>query len=81
MIEGLVLWVIALAIIFATPAARQIESRRHVRPPFAQALQQACPTPSPAPALDELLAKAEAALERDQLTRGLRGIQDAYDRA
>ena len=43
MIEGLVLWVIALAIIFATPAARQIDARRQVRPPIAQQIEQALP--------------------------------------
>lgn len=82
MIEGLVLWVIALAIIFATPAARQIDARRQVRAPIAQQLEQAfCVLPPPAPSLDELAAQAQAALDRDQLTRGLRGIRDTYDRA
>lgn len=82
MIEGLVLWLIALALIFATPAARQIDARRQVRPPIAQQLEQAFQAlPPPAPSLDELAARAQAALERDQLTRGLRGIRDTYDRA
>lgn len=82
MIEGLLIWVLALAIIFATPAARQIDARRQLRPPIAQQLEQAFRAlPPPAPPLDELLVKAEAALERDQLTRGLRGIRDTYDRA
>ena len=82
MIEGLFIWLLALAIIFATPAARQIDARRQVRPPIAQQLEQAFRAlPPPAPSLDELAAQAQAALDRDQLTRGVCGIRDTYDRA
>lgn len=81
MIEGLILWVIALALIFATPAARQIDARRHPRPYIAQSLERACPIPPPTPALDELVLRAETALERDALSRGVNGVRDTYDRA
>lgn len=81
-VEGLIMMLVALALTCATPAVRQLDARRHLRPPIAQPLEQAFGAlPQPAPALDRLVAEAEAAIERDDLTRGIRGLRDLYDRA
>lgn len=82
MIEGLILMVIGLALSCAAPAARQLDARKQLRPPFANALERAYPVPAP-PAettLEYLVAQAEAALERDAAARKERAMKNE-DRA
>ena len=73
MIEGLILMTVALAITIVTPASRQIDARKSLRPPVAAVLVRVYPVPLPdPPSLEFLVTQAEVALERDAVARGLR---------
>lgn len=82
MIEGLILMALAIALAIAKPVGSHIDHRRNVRATvIGMSIAKAVPL-APVPLdLQQLVAAADAALERDELTRAVRAISDTYDRA
>lgn len=81
---GAILFLIGLIGLFAcsSPAEKAMTRlhyrREHVASP---PIQRAFRVPPPAPALEEIAARAEAALDADDLTRGVRDVASVYERA
>lgn len=85
MIEGLILLAIASALLAAGPTHGLLTQRRQARDPgMARLLAIAFP-PEPVRPTDQRLVAlardAEAALEADALSRGLRDLSATYDRS
>ncbi len=83
MIEGLLIMFLGALLVAATPAATHLAHHRHHRglAPMTDVLRTAHPVRQVPSDLERLAAEAEAALERDALSRGVRGIAEVFDQA
>ena len=78
---GITLFLIGIILACAAPAERAMAQRRSeradiiLRPHIASAF----PFMPPSPALDQLAREAEAALDEDDLARGVRRLAAIYD--
>jgi hypothetical protein len=76
---GLLIMLASLALMFVPHAQRSHAARRPPTTIIARlALRVTYPPALPTPQLTELVARADAALEQDSLTSGLRGISAVY---
>ncbi|WP_343526753.1 hypothetical protein [Sphingomonas sp.] len=80
---GIVMIVVGWLITVFPPVERLVSGRRASARPVAIGivLRDAYPPPASSPSLTDLVAVADAALEQDALSRGVRGISDAFDQA
>jgi len=79
---GIILFLIAAFIaVAALPAERALARRAQHHEISARPVVAAFRIPPPAPSLDALAAQAEAALDADDLTRGVRDVSQVYRRA
>lgn len=82
MIEGLICMTVGGILAIVGPVRRQLAYWRWMRiAAIGATLRVAVPIAAPDPSLDRLAAAAEAALDRDELLRGVAGIADIYRRA
>jgi hypothetical protein len=76
---GVLIMIVSLAIMFTPRGHGSHVIRRPASTIIASAaLRTACPPTMPPAQLTELVARADAALEQDSLTSGLRGISAVY---
>lgn len=83
MIEGgVILCLVGFLLALANPVERTIAHRRHAQVgAFEDTLRGAFPLHPPTPAFDDLVSRAETALEQDALSRGIRATAATYDQA
>lgn len=79
---ALVLIVIGALLLAIKPLKRELAWRRWRRTaPIGTILREGVPMASAEPALDNLVVRADTALARDELLRGVAGVAEIYDRA
>jgi len=79
---GIVLVLVAAALLILEPAQKLLEHRRSERTDaMGEAVRLAYPLPSPEPTLDALAAAADAALADDPLIRATASLARTYDQA
>ena len=79
---ALVLILVGAVLLAVAPLGRELAWRRWRRTaPTGVILREAVPIANAEPALDDLVVRADVALARDELLRGVAGVTEIYDRA